>query len=113
MTTQRELEKELADLKAKYPEPGERWIRALVTTLENTSVSVQRGDGVMRLTGKTSDTEPPSGWIHVATGPKGISETFARTWDLYVDPEIHTVPTEVTEANLPIKILLGTDSAFA
>lgn len=112
MTTQRELEKELAELKTAYPEPGERWIRALVTTLQDTSVSVQRGEGVMRLTGKTTDTEPPSGWIHVATGPKGISETFARTWDLYVDPEVHTVPSEVGESELPIRILLGTKSAF-
>jgi len=112
MTTERELEQELAKLKEEAPDPAERWVRALVTSLDGSQTGVQNSKGVLRVYEDAETYELPEEWLHVASGPGGISEEFARTWDLYVDPAIHDVPSGVKIANLPIEILLGTNSAF-
>jgi hypothetical protein len=111
--SKRDLLQEVEDLEGEYPDRAEWWVRALARTLEGGSMDVQEGDGVIRLTEDAADCERPDGWIHVATGPAGISEEFARTWDLYADPDVHSPPVDVTEADLPVKVFLASGSAFA
>ena len=111
--SKRDLQRDLRKLEGDYPEQAERWVRALVETLEGGSMGVQEGDGVIRLTEDAADCERPDGWIHAATGPAGISEEFARTWDLYADPDVHSPPVGVTETDLPVKVFLASKSAFA
>lgn len=69
----------------------------------NPEKAVSRGEGVMMTANGVNVPNPPEGFIHVASGPKGVDSLVVQQWELYVDLERHELPESVTLRELPIE----------
>ena len=127
------LRQAIDDLQESTPDAAERWVKNLVAKLpekdrkarvvesveggecvyENPDALVREADGIIEIYEGANAPTPPDEWIHVATGPEGISSGMVHTWRLYVDLETHTPPGSIDVTTFPVEVWISHNAAFA